>query len=126
LNPKPVSVCNRPFASASTWDDFGSTAATAIQACLITGSVFGSPGLKEPAGVEAGADDEVGGGVGLGGGVGEGDGMGLADGEGLGDGEGDGGAVLAHTFSDRGPVSPFAVALSRKQTSVFGLSLVTV
>jgi hypothetical protein len=79
------------------------------------GSVFGSPGVKPPEGVEGGAD-ELGGGVGLAGGVGEGVGL----------GEGDGGAVLAHTFSESGPVNPLAVALSRKRTSVSGVSLLTV
>jgi len=81
------------------------------------GSVFGSPGVTLVLGVGAGA--EV-----LGVGMGVGDGVGVAGGVGL--GEGGGGAVLAHTFSESGPVSPLAVALSRKQTSVSGVSLLTV
>ena len=38
---------------------------------------------------------------------------------------GEGGAVLVQTLSETGPVNPFAVTLSRKQTSVSGVSLLT-
>ena len=79
------------------------------------GSVFGSPGVTLPLGIGADA---------LGLDIGVGDDGELYDGVEL--GAGDGGAVRAHTFSESGPVNPLAIALRRKQTSVSGVSLLTV
>ena len=96
-------------ASASTWADLGRTVATAIHFCFMIGSVLGSPGVTPPWGSRAGAEE-----------------LGGAASRRAGSRGRCGarrrvraGAVLAQTFSESGPVNPLAVALSRKQTSVW-------
>ncbi len=100
------------------------TSATAIQACFIRGSVFGSPGVTDG----VGALEVVGGGGGeLGAAVdGAVDGSVGGGGGGVGDGDGGAGAVRAQTLSDTGPVSPPRVTLIRKQASASAGSPVTV